>query len=60
MNIKEAYEKTQVQGKNIELVSFNVSSIDLAGYLQLFDQESVSTLKLINTGLKNENLPAIL
>ena len=60
MNIKEAYEKTQVQGKNIELVSFNVASIDLAGYLQLFDQESVSTLKLINTGLKNENLPAIL
>jgi hypothetical protein len=55
-SIKEAYEQTNIQPKMIELVSFNVSSIDLLCYLGLFEAECLNTLKLVNTGLKDEHI----
>jgi len=58
-NIKEAYEQTNIQAKMIELVSFNVASIDLLCYLSLFEGECLNTLKLVNLGLKDDHVKEI-
>ena len=40
----------------VELISFDVSSIDLMCYLGLFEAECLNTLKLVNTDLKDEHI----
>lgn len=44
----------------IELVSFNVGTIDLMAYLNLFDTENLTTIKLINVGLRDHHLKPLL
>jgi hypothetical protein len=40
----------------IELVSFKITNMDLLCYLNLFEMDSVSTIKLINVGLNDQQL----
>lgn len=59
-NVRQAYDQTSFQGKSVELVSFNVGTLDLGCYLSLLDGEAVATLKLISMGLSNEHLGPVL
>ena len=58
--IREAYSRTNLFTHTIELISFKLTSIDLLGYLQLFDIEGVTSLKLVNTGLTDQQLTTLL
>jgi len=60
MNTKEAYVRTKIFPKMIELISFKISSIDLGCYLNLFESENMQTVKLVNVELNNAHLAIIL
>lgn len=59
-HIKEAYDQTNLQNKIVELVSFNLDSVDLPCYLSLLSSEHLNTLKLINVGLRDEQLGQVI
>jgi hypothetical protein len=44
----------------IELVSFKITNMDLQCYLSLFDLDTVTTIKLINVGLTDQQLMTII
>lgn len=58
--VREAYEKTVLQGKALELVSHKLDEVDLHCYLSLFDFDQLVTVKLINVGLVDQQLPVLL
>jgi hypothetical protein len=43
----------------VELVSFNINSIDLGCYLSLLDADYLHTLKLVNVGLSDDHLATL-
>lgn len=51
--LKEAYDNTNLQNRTMELTNFKISSLDLTGYLNMFDFEQIYILKLINVGLND-------
>jgi hypothetical protein len=44
----------------IELVSFKITAFDLNCYLNLFEDENLHTIKLINVGLQDQHLSTII
>jgi hypothetical protein len=58
--VREAYLRTNLQPTMLELISFRVSSMDLQCYFSLFDLSSLQTLKLVNVGLTDQQLLAVL
>lgn len=35
--LKEAHQKTTIQNKTLELINYKISSLDLQGYLGMFN-----------------------
>ena len=58
--MKEAYEKTQIQNTCLELLSYSLASIDFEAYLLLFEFDNIHTIKLINVGLTDAQLVILL
>ena len=58
--LKEAYDNTNLQNTTMELINFKISSIDLTGYLNMFNFDEVCILKLINVGLTDEQVPLLI
>jgi hypothetical protein len=56
-NIKEAYDEVVVQNKNWELISYKLGEVDLQTLLSLFDFSHITTMKLINVGLSDQEMP---
>lgn len=56
-HIRQAYEETVIQNRSLELISFNMEELDLLAYLSLFDLDHIQTIKLINGGLTDQQLP---
>lgn len=44
----------------LELISFNISTMDFNCYLSLFDLDMANTIKLINVGLTDQQLHILL
>lgn len=57
--VKEAYERTCIQNKTLELTAFRISTMDLLCYLNLFDFDHIQTIKLVNVGLTDQQLPIL-
>jgi hypothetical protein len=57
--VREAYVRTNIYGKTIELISFKITHMDLLCYLSLFDFDLANTLKLINVGLTDSQVPVL-
>jgi hypothetical protein len=56
----EAYQRTRVIGKSIELVSHNLSYTDFCCYLETLDWTGIEVLKIVNTKLSDDNLKTLL
>lgn len=56
-NIKEAYDEAVVQNKTWELISYKLGEVDLQTLLSLFDFTHITTMKLINVGLSDQEMP---
>ena len=54
LKIYDAIRNTANLNKCIELVSFNISDIDIKCYLTMFNWEFVEVLKLVKVGLNDE------
>lgn len=55
----EAVKNTNVVGKSIELVSYNLSYTDFRCYLESLDWTGIEVLKLVNTRLGDEQLKTL-
>ena len=51
--------RTNIYGKTVELISFKITHMDLLCYLSLFDFDLANTLKLINVGLTDNQVPVL-
>ena len=58
--IREAYARTSIHNHMAELISFKVTSMDLLGWLHLLDFDSITTIKLVNSGLSDAQLATLL
>lgn len=58
--VREAYIRTRLQPSSLELISFRVTGMDLHCYFSLFDLSCLHTVKLVNVGLTDIQLAAII
>lgn len=56
----EAFSNTNIVGKSMELVSYNLSFTDFKCYLEAFDWTGIEVLKLVKTKLTDEHLKMLL
>jgi len=52
--VKEAYSRTNLNNKMLELISFKITTMDLQCYLNLFDFNHLNVVKLVKVGLTDE------
>lgn len=58
--VREAYIRTNLQPKMVELISFKITTMDFLCYLNLFDSENLGTIKLVNVGLTDQQVQFLL
>lgn len=58
--VYEAFSNTNIVGKSMELVSYNLSFTDFKCYLEAFDWTAIEVLKLVKTKLTDEHLKILL
>lgn len=52
----EAFLNTSVNGKSLELISYNLSLTDFRCYLEAFEWTGIEVLKLVKTKLTDDYL----
>lgn len=60
LQIYDAIKNTSTGNKCLELVLFNLSSVDIRCYLSMLDWKEIEILKLVKVGLTDEQLPILL